>query len=54
MTLTSEITSDSPAARRFRLLAPLLVLLVLAVSFIAPGIVGELGDDAAISSARNP
>jgi hypothetical protein len=46
MTLTSEITKDSPAARRFRLLAPLVALLALAAFFVAPGIICELGDDA--------
>jgi hypothetical protein len=46
MTLTSEITTDSPAARRFRLLAPLVAVLALAALFVAPGIIGELGDDA--------
>jgi len=54
MTLTSEITVDSPAARRFRLLAPLVALLALAALFVAPGIIGELGDDASTGSAGAP
>jgi hypothetical protein len=40
MSLTSEIANDTLAARRFRLLAPLAVLLVLAALILAPGIIG--------------
>lgn len=38
--LTSEIVKDTLAARRFRLLAPLAVLLALAALTLAPGIIG--------------
>jgi hypothetical protein len=41
MYLTSEIVKDTLAARRFRLLAPLIVLLALAVLTLAPGIIGR-------------
>jgi hypothetical protein len=40
MYLTSEIVKDTLAARRFRLLAPSLVLLALAALTLAPGIIG--------------
>jgi len=39
MYLTSEIVKDTPAARRFRLLAPLAVLLALVALTLAPGII---------------
>ena len=39
MYLTSEIVKDTLAARRFRLLAPLAVLLALAALTLAPGII---------------
>jgi len=54
MTLTSEITNDSAASRRFRLLAPLVALLALAALLVAPGIIGELGDDDTTGSTRSP
>jgi hypothetical protein len=40
MELTSEIVNDTRAARRFRVLAPLAVLLALAALILAPGIIG--------------
>ena len=40
MCLTSEIVKDTLAAHRFRLLAPLAVLLALAALILAPGIIG--------------
>ena len=40
MDLTSEIVRNTLAARRFRLLAPLAVLIALAALTLAPGIVG--------------
>ena len=40
MYLTSEIVKDTLAARRFRLLAPLAVLLALAALTLAPAIIG--------------
>ena len=52
MTLNSKIVHDPPAARRFRLLAPLVVLLVLAALLMMPGILAERGDEAAVSPAR--
>jgi hypothetical protein len=41
MYLNSEIQRDTLAARRFRLLAPLAVLLALAALTLVPGIVGN-------------
>ena len=41
MYLTSEIVKDTPAARRFRLLAPLVILLAFAALALAPGIIGN-------------
>lgn len=38
MTLTKAIARDPPRTRRFRLLAPLLVLLGLAVLAMVPGL----------------
>ena len=38
MTLTEALARDPPRARRFRLLAPLLVLLCLALLAMAPGL----------------
>ena len=46
MYLTSEIVNDTLAARRFRLLAPLAVLLALAALTLAPGIFGIRYNDA--------
>jgi hypothetical protein len=40
MFLTSEILKDTIAARRFRLLAPVAVLLALVALTLAPGIIG--------------
>jgi hypothetical protein len=40
MYLTSEIVNDTLAARSFRLLAPLAVLLALVALALAPGIIG--------------
>jgi hypothetical protein len=40
MYLTSEIVKDTLAARRFRMLAPLAVLLALAALTLAPAIIG--------------
>jgi hypothetical protein len=41
MYLTSEIVKDPLAARRFRLLAPLAVVLTVAALILAPGIIGN-------------
>ena len=41
MYLTSEIVKDTQAARRFRLVAPLAVLLALAALTLVPGIFGN-------------
>ena len=46
MSLTSKIVNESPAARRFRLLAPLVALLALVALMMAPGIIAELRDGA--------
>ena len=43
MTLTEALARDPPRARRFRLLAPLLVLLCLAVLAALPGLLVHLG-----------
>jgi hypothetical protein len=40
MYLTSEIVKDTLGARRFRLLAPLAVLLALMALTLAPSIIG--------------
>jgi hypothetical protein len=45
MTMTSQIAKDTPAARRFRLITPLVVLLALAALIMAPGLIGALGHD---------
>ena len=42
MSLSSKIVTDTRAARRFRLLAPLAALLALAAMALAPGIIAEL------------
>jgi hypothetical protein len=42
MSTTSRIALDTPAARRFRLVAPVVVLLGLAVLAMTPGILTEL------------
>jgi hypothetical protein len=44
MSLTSKIVNESPGARRFRLLAPLVALLALVALTMAPGIIAELRD----------
>ena len=41
MYLTSEIVKDTLAARRFRLLAPLAVVLMVAALIVAPGFIGH-------------
>jgi hypothetical protein len=41
MYLNSEIVKDTLAARRFRLLAPLVLLLALAALTLAPGILAN-------------
>jgi hypothetical protein len=53
MSLTSKIVNESPAARRFRLLAPLVALLALAALMMAPGIIAELRDGATASGATS-
>jgi hypothetical protein len=45
MTMSSQIAYDSPAARRLRLLAPLGVLLGLALLVMVPGFIAGLGHD---------
>ena len=44
MTLTQGIARDPPKTRRFRLLAPVLVLLGLALLALVPGILIHIGD----------
>jgi hypothetical protein len=44
MTLTQAIARDPPKTRRFRLLAPVLILLGLALLALVPGILIHLGD----------
>ena len=41
MYLNSEIVKDTLAARRFRSLAPLAILLALAALILSPGIIGN-------------
>jgi hypothetical protein len=53
MTLTEALARDPPRARRFRLLAPLLVLLCLALLAIAPGLLVYLSADNQEPAARN-
>jgi hypothetical protein len=43
MTLTSQIAHDTPAAHHLRLIAPLVVLLGLALLIMAPGFFAGLG-----------
>jgi hypothetical protein len=45
MTLTEALARDPPRARSFRLLAPLLVLLCLALLAMAPGLLVHFGAD---------
>jgi hypothetical protein len=44
MTLNEGIARDPPKTRRFRLLAPVLVLLGLALLALVPGILVYIGD----------
>jgi hypothetical protein len=41
MSLTSDIVKDTGGARRFRSLAPMAILFVLAALILAPGIIGS-------------
>jgi hypothetical protein len=53
MTLNDGIARDPPNTRRFRLLAPVLILLALALLAMLPGIliqIGERQDDAPVQS----
>jgi hypothetical protein len=43
MTMTSQIAKDTPAARRFRLIAPLVVLLGLAALIMGTSLIGGSG-----------
>lgn len=43
MTLTKALARDPPRTRRFRLLAPLLVLLCLALLALVPGLLVHIG-----------
>jgi hypothetical protein len=54
MSLTSKIVNESPRARRFRLLAPLVALLALVALTVAPGIIAELKDDGTTVGATSP
>jgi peptidoglycan/LPS O-acetylase OafA/YrhL len=45
MTLTSNLAYDTLAARRFRRIAPLVVLLGLVALIMAPGFIARLGHD---------
>jgi hypothetical protein len=54
MSLTSQIVNESPAARRFRLLAPLVALLALVALTMAPGIIAELRDGGGTSLGASP
>lgn len=54
MSLTSKIVNESPGARRFRLLAPLVALLALVALTMAPGIIAELKGDVASVGAAPP
>jgi hypothetical protein len=44
MVLTKAIVRDPPAARRFRYVAPVLVMLGLALLAMVPGILVHMGD----------
>jgi hypothetical protein len=44
MTLNDGIARDPPKTRRFRLLAPVLVLLGLALLAMVPGLLIDIGD----------
>ena len=54
MSLDSKIVNEPPAARRFRLLAPLAALLALAALMMAPGIIAELNYGAATVGETAP
>jgi hypothetical protein len=54
MSLNSKIVNDTPAARRFRLLAPLAALLALAALTLAPGLIAELKYGATTVGATTP
>jgi hypothetical protein len=51
MTLTSNLAYDTPAARRLRRIAPLVVLLGLMALIMAPGLIARLSHD---DGARPP
>jgi len=51
MTLTSNLAYDTPAARRLRRIAPLVVLLGLMALIMAPGLIARLSHD---DGARRP
>ncbi len=53
MTLTEALARDPPRARRFRLLAPLLVLLSLALLAMAPGLLVHFSADEQESPAQS-
>lgn len=46
MALTKAIVHDPPRARRFRLIAPVLVILGLALLAMVPGVLIHLSSDA--------
>jgi hypothetical protein len=54
MSITSRIALDTPAERRFRLIAPLAVLLGLALLAMAPGMLAGFSDDASSELAPAP
>jgi hypothetical protein len=53
MTLTEALARDPPRARRFRLLAPLLVLLSLALLAMVPGILIHFSANEPESAAQS-
>ena len=53
MTLTEAIARDPPRTRRFRLLAPLLVLLCLALLAMAPGLLVHISADGRESAVQS-
>jgi hypothetical protein len=52
MVLTKAIVHDPPAARRFRYVAPVLVILGLALLAMAPGILVHLNGTSDLSPFR--
>jgi hypothetical protein len=52
MTLTQGIARDPPKTRRFRMLAPVLVLLGLALLALVPGILIHVADSPRDASAQ--